>query len=115
MSYTETYKITDELLPRIWGIHERWPIMTTEDLGTLCICAIRYCHGRMSYMPDLVRRIVRENLSQISDKDLHVMIQDCGFQRQTEQYGDPLIDKPGWIKWEEELKSELKRREGGEK
>lgn len=42
--------------------------ITPADFGTLAICAIRYCHGRMTYMPDIVRGIVRPYLGKISDK-----------------------------------------------
>jgi transcriptional regulator with XRE-family HTH domain len=82
-----------------------------QDLGTLCICAIRYCHGRQTYMPSLVRDIVRPLLSKLSNKDLGVMVNDCDFQRRMELYGDDVIDKPGWIQWEQELIAEQARRE----
>ena len=84
--------------------------LSQSDFGTLAICAIRYCHGRQTYMPDTVRGIIRPNLERISDKDLGVMIEDCKFQRQTQTYGDEKIDKPGWIEWENELKAESERR-----
>lgn len=81
-----------------------------EDFGTLCICAIRYCQGRRTYMPDLVRSIVRPHLKELSDKDLAVMINDCSYQKRFDLYGDEDIDKPGWIAWEKELLEELDRR-----
>ena len=84
--------------------------MTSEDFGTLAICAIRYCHGRQTYMPDLVRGIVRPCLTKLSDKDLAVMIEDCNFQRRCDLYGDEKIDKPDWLKWEQELLEERERR-----
>lgn len=87
--------------------------LSPADFGTLAICAIRYCHGRMTYMPDLVRGIVRPYLGRISDKDLNIMLEDCEFQRQTEMYGDEKIDKPGWIEWENQLKAERERRNNG--
>lgn len=89
-------------------------ILSLSDFATLAICAIRYCHGRMSYMPDLVRGIVRPYLGRISDKDLNIMLADCEFQRQTEMYGDERIDKPAWLKWHEELKAEKERRKNEE-
>ena len=89
------------------GIHLN---MSQNDFGTLCICAIRYCHGRKTYMPDLVRGIVRSNIGEISTKDLQVMISDCDFQRSMKLYGDPKIDKPGWLEWEKYLHEELVRR-----
>lgn len=81
-----------------------------EDFGTLCICAIRYCQGRRTYMPSLVRDIIRPHLKELSDKDLAVMIDDCSYQKRFDLYGDEVIDKPGWIEWEKELLEELDRR-----
>ena len=83
-----------------------------EDFGTLCICAIRYCQGRRTYMPSLVRDIIRPHLKELSDKDLAVMIDDCTNQRELDLYGDEDIDKPGWIEWEQELLKERERRDG---
>jgi len=77
-----------------------------EDFGILCICAIRYCQGRQTYMPDMVRAIIRPLLNRISDKALGVMIEDCDFQRQMKLYGDDRIDKPAWLQWEQELLAE---------
>ena len=81
-----------------------------EDFGTLCICAIRYCHNRQTYMPSLVRAIIRPHLKELSDKDLSVMIEDCEYQRRFELYGDPNIDKPEWLKWEQALLAERDQR-----
>ena len=81
-----------------------------DDFGTLAICAIRYCHGRQTYMPDLVRGIIRPHLKELSDKDLSVMIEDCGFQERMNLYGDEYIDKPGWLVWKQVLENELERR-----
>ena len=85
--------------------------ISQENFGTLCICAIRYCHGRQTYMPKLVRDIITPHLPDISDKALNVMIEDCGFQERMHLYGDPHIDKPGWIQWKKTLVKEKQRRE----
>lgn len=84
-----------------------------EHLGTLCIAAIRYCHGRQTYMPDLVREIVTPFLPKISDMSLAVMVDDCEFQARMHLYGDEHIDKPGWLRWKETLLKERERRKGG--
>ena len=84
--------------------------ISQEDFATLAICAIRYCHGRQTYMPDLVRSIIRPHLKELSDKDLGVMIDDCDFQARMHLYGDVRIDKPEWLKWAEELRVEKERR-----
>jgi len=86
--------------------------ITQEDFGTLAICAIRYCQGRQTYMPDLVRGIVAPHLPDLSDKDLGVMIEDCGYQERMKLYGDERIDKPGWLRWKELLLAEKQRRTG---
>ena len=88
--------------------------ITSEDFGTLAICAIRYCHGRQTYMPELVRGIIRPHLAEISDQDLAVMIEDCNYQRRFDLYGDKKIDMPDWLKWEQELLAEREQRKNGE-
>lgn len=88
--------------------------LSQKDFGLLAICAIRYCHGRMSYMPDLIRGIVRPNLKEISDKDLNIMLEDSDFQRRMGLYGDENIDKPGWIQWEQTIREEIERRRNSE-
>ena len=89
--------------------------LTQNDFGTLAICVIRYCHGRMTYMLDLVREVIKSHLKEISDKDLGVMIEDCDFQKRMDLYGDERIDKPGWLQWEQLLKEERERRRDGSK
>lgn len=86
--------------------------ISQENFDTLCICAIRYCHGRMSYMPSLVQNICKAHLKEFSDKTLNVMIEDCGFQERMNLYGDELIDKPDWLRWREALLAEKRRRDG---
>lgn len=85
--------------------------ISKEDFSTLCICAIRYCQGRRTYMPSLVQGIVRNHFDYIPDNDLDVMLRDCEFQRSMDLYGDEQIDKPGWLKWEQDLKDEIRRRD----
>ena len=89
---------------------EMKPEITQEDFGTLCICAIRYCQGRQTYMPSLVREIVTPHLKELSDRDINVMVEDCGYQRRMHLYGDERIDLPGWLEWEQLLLAEQKKR-----
>ena len=84
--------------------------ISQEDFGTLASCAIRYCQGRQTYMPDLVRGIVVQHLPELSDKDLGVLIEDCAYQERMDMYGDKRIDKPGWMRWKGILLAEEKRR-----
>ena len=84
--------------------------LNQNDLGTLAICAIRYCQGRQTYMPSLVRGIVRGHLRELSDETLTVMLNDCEDQERYNLYGSEIIDKPGWLKWKEDLLNEQARR-----
>lgn len=84
-----------------------------EDFGTICICALRYCHGRQTYMPELVQRIIRPHINELKDNDLDVMIDDCEFQERMHLYGDERIDKPGWLLWKDTLIKEKERRQNG--
>ena len=83
--------------------------LSEEQFGILSICALRYCHGRRTYMPSLVQRIVGTHLSELSDRDIKVMMDDCQFQRRFNLYGDD-CDKVDWLKWEERVIAESKRR-----
>lgn len=80
-------------------------------LGTLAICAIRYCQGRETYMPRMVRDIVRPFLPYLADLDLLTMLMDCERQKKYSLYGENRSDKPEWDEWREQLEAELKRRE----
>ena len=82
-----------------------------QDFGTVCACALRYAMGRRTYMPSLVRDFVRPLLPQLPRGVILVMLNDCEFQARYGDYGDEIIDKPGWVKWREELCEEIRRRE----
>lgn len=84
--------------------------ISQQDFGTLCICAIRYCHGRKTYMPSLVQGIIRGCLKDLSDNDIKKLYDDCRYMNLSD-YGDPAIDRPKWMKWESDLRKEIKRRE----
>ena len=83
--------------------------LTPESFGTLAICAIRYCHGRKTYMPSFVQAIVKGHLKELSDKSLTVMLNDCEGMREYD-FGDPRFDKPGWLEFRKDLEDERKRR-----
>ena len=83
--------------------------INTEDFGTLAVCALRYCSNRHTYMPDLVRSIVKQHMSEISDKDLQVMIND--MQNRFIEYAD-ISDyhENEWKEWRNYLLNEQLRR-----
>lgn len=79
--------------------------ISKEEFGALCICAIRYCHGRQTYAPSMIRSIVESYLDELSDNTIYVMLNDCDFQERFDLYGDEKIDKPGWVEWRRMLQS----------
>ena len=83
--------------------------LNPEEFATLAICAIRYCHGRQTYMPSLVQGIIRPHLSELEDRDLYVLLKDCEDMNDFD-YGSPVIDRPNWERWHEDLKNERNRR-----
>lgn len=79
-----------------------------NDFDTLAVCALRYCQGRRTYMPDMVREIIGPHLKELQDRTLRVLENDCAFQSQVGLFGD---EKPGWIQWRNEIEAEIHRRE----
>ena len=64
-------------------------------------------------MPSLVQGIVGEHLKELPDETLTVMLRDCEDQEKYDLYGSEVIDKPGWLKWKEDLLKERERRNEG--
>ena len=72
--------------------------ISNEDFGTLCICALRYCHGRRTYMPSLVQEIVSAHFKDLDNRALTVIANDERFQQDMEIWGDD-CDKTDWQKF----------------
>lgn len=68
--------------------------ISREDFGSLCICAVRYCLGRKSYMPSNIQRIISANIKHLSDKDLNVICSDI------KKHGGPLYDSDAYGEYE---------------
>lgn len=89
--------------------------LSQEDFGTLLICALRYCSGRHTYMPGLVQGICKQHLTQLSDKDIGVLLNDCANDRSLRMstYGMSIneIDVEDWYNFEKMIKEEKARRE----
>ena len=88
-----------------------------NDLGSLMICAVRYAIGRESYMPGLVQGFIRRYPEAVGAnvKDAILReIRECdritehqlpnGEVMKLDGLGSTLIDRPGWLKFEEWLK-----------
>lgn len=88
--------------------------ISKEQFGILAICSLRYSMGRQTYMPSLVRSIVKPHLESLSDRDISAMLKDCEDQARFDNYGNDAIDKPGWVEWYDLIRVEYDRREQNE-
>ena len=77
--------------------------ISQEDFATLCICALRYCHGRRTYMPRLIQEIVQRHFKDISDNDLKLIAEDERFQIDMYLFGD-YCDRVDWENFYMELR-----------
>ena len=77
--------------------------ISQEDFGTLCVCALRYCHGRQTYMPSLVQQIVMAHFKDLSDRDLKVIADDEQYQSDMNLFGD-YCDRVDWENFYKELR-----------
>lgn len=84
--------------------------LADDFFGTVLNCAVRYCIGRMTYMPSLVTDFIRPLLPHLSDKTLWCFERDIEGQS---NYGMEM-DKELWMRFLGEVKAEIKRREGGD-
>ena len=81
-----------------------------EDFGMLCICALRYCYGRRTYLPSTVQKIVRNHFGYLSDRDLRVILEGEEHQIRTNLWGDD-CDKLDWERFYGDLKEYMKNKE----
>lgn len=85
--------------------------ISQEDFETLCINALRYCHGRQTYMPGLMQEIVLAHLKDLGDRGIDIILQDRKYQEDLAMWGDERIDKPGWMKFYEQVAIERVKRD----
>lgn len=69
--------------------------ISKEDFGVLCVCALRCCHGRQTYMPGLIQGIVKAHFKDLTEKDLKVIADDEKFQREMSLWGQD-CDRADW-------------------
>ena len=81
-----------------------------DDFGAILNCAVRYALGRRSYMPKLVIDFITPLLSLINSKTLWCFEKDIEIAKNNHNLGDDEIDKPEWIQFLNNIKSERKRR-----
>lgn len=65
-----------------------------KDYGLVVLCAIRYCFGRMTYMPDIVIDYVKEHWADLKQRDQDIILRDVGEELVREDRS------PGWLGYE---------------
>ena len=94
-----------------------------DNYSVVCLCAVRYALGRQTYMPELVQNYIRAHIGEIETEMLSVRVRDIedadrimehtlpsGSVITVDGLGDTTIDRPGWLKFKTELKTEIARR-----
>lgn len=76
------------------------------DFESLVVCAIRYCLGRMSYMPSVIIEAVLPFLPHLSKNTLRVIRRDIN---DAPSYGMS-IDKTAWMVFLEHIEAEITRK-----
>lgn len=66
-----------------------------DELGTLTICALRYCLGRTSYMPSLIVEATKANWILLTEKDKAIIKKDIS-EAITNKYLGMDCDKQMW-------------------
>lgn len=85
------------------------PISPDPDiygLGTVLICAVRYCLGRMTYMPSYVTEWIMSHCGgMLTSKTLYVMRKDIEEAKAEDRLGMDM-DKQTWERFLEWVKEE---------
>ena len=83
---------------------------TDADFGALLICAVRYCLGRHTYMPNLIIGYITPLLPCISDNTLRCMDADLNKPELYGGFGDEKIDEPTWVRFHNCIRKEIEQR-----
>lgn len=81
-------------------------VPVSDDLEAILICAVRYCIGRATYMPDLVTGWIEENMrGRLSQRTISVMRRDIDEARQRGGLGME-CDVKTWMRFDMWLSQE---------
>lgn len=81
-----------------------------DEFGAVLNCAVRYCIGRQTYMPDLVCGCVKQFLPYVNSRTLYCFEQDIIEAQYYGGYGDDTIDKPVWMAFLKKVQEEMDAR-----
>lgn len=84
--------------------------ISDDNFGLILNCAVRYSLGRQTYIPSTVIDFITPLLPYLNDKTLWCFDQDITEQEYTGGYGDLQIDKPKWMQFHTDIRSERTKR-----
>lgn len=77
-----------------------------QDLGALCVCALRYCFGRRFYMSHRIQEIVTSHLGELADNTIKTILLDREDQEAMNLWGDD-CDRKDWKRFYARVETEL--------
>lgn len=84
--------------------------LASDDFGSVCNCAVRYCLGRRSYMPSLVCRYIISLLPELTDRTLDCFERDIAERKMAGfDFGDS-CDYETWDMFYKAVYNEIERR-----
>lgn len=89
--------------------------MEVQELGSLTICALRYCFGRMTYMPSLIVDATKANWNLLSKGNKDVIQRDLQEFLTSNRNKGMDCDEKTWLDFEDwilEQNSLEQRKEG---
>jgi len=91
------YKADKNTIPNsCQDVAEVSTIAGVQEFGNLTICAIRYCFGRMTYMPSLIVELTKANWSLLTPQDRATILKDVAQAIQDGRLGMD-CDKQMWL------------------
>lgn len=73
------------------------------DFNSLIICAFRYALGRMTYTPNIISKIIQNNLEKLNNQTINLIIKELEEAEKIEDLGME-CDKDVWLTLKERLK-----------
>jgi len=65
---------------------------TDKELGIICLCALRYCFRRRTYIPSVVTDFIKRNWKYIAPEDRNLLVTEIHDALDKHEPGNPFYD-----------------------
>lgn len=86
----------DFIKPKSYVLAQVTDAQAIQEFGCLTICALRYCFGRMTYMPSLIVDATKVNWNLLTPQDKAIILKDVAQAIQDGRLGMD-CDKQMWL------------------